>query len=105
MAELLDAVVTGDEARAPKPDPRGLLLVLELLGVPPRKAVYVGDSLADLGAARAAGARFAAALWDPRASIAHSPEPPDYALRTPADMDALLEAITPSAPSDGGAAG
>lgn len=98
IAPLLDAVVTGDEARAPKPDPSGLLLVLAELGVPPDRAVYVGDSLADLGAARAAGARFAAALWDPRASITASPEPPDYALRTPADLEALLDAICGSRP-------
>lgn len=94
VTSLLDAVVTGDEAPAPKPDPDGLLLLLSHLGVAPERAVYLGDSLADFGAARAAGARIAAALWDPRASIARSPEPPDYALRSPAELPALLDAIT-----------
>ena len=102
VTELLDAVVTGDEAPAPKPDPSGLLLVLEKLGVPPERAVYVGDSLADAGTARAAGARIAAALWDPRASIVRAPEPPDYALRTPEDLTNFLDAITARAPSGRG---
>jgi phosphoglycolate phosphatase-like HAD superfamily hydrolase len=93
VTPLLDVVVTGDEAPAPKPDPRGLLLALHQLRVPPARAVYVGDSLADGGAARAAGCRFAAALWDPLASIARDPLAPDYALRSPADLAALLDAI------------
>ena len=99
VTELLDGIVTGDEAPAPKPDPSGLLLVLEKLGVPPERAVYIGDSLADAGTARAAGARIAAALWDPRASIGRSPEPPDYVLRTPADLTDFLDAITARASS------
>jgi HAD superfamily hydrolase (TIGR01509 family) len=94
VTDLLDAVVTGDEARAAKPDPDGLLMVLERLGVAPDRAVYVGDSLADFGAARAAGAHIAAALWDPRAGIGRSPEPPDYALEGPEDLPAFLDAIT-----------
>jgi pyrophosphatase PpaX len=94
ITPLFDTVVTGDEAPAPKPDPGGLLLALGRLGVPPERAVYIGDSLADGGAARAAGARFAAALWDPLASIGRAPEPPDYTLRTPDDLRQLLAAIT-----------
>jgi HAD superfamily hydrolase (TIGR01549 family) len=94
VAMLLDAVVTGGEAPAAKPDPRGLLLVLEQLGVEPARAVYIGDSVADAGAARAAGTRIAAALWDPRATILRFPEPTDYLLRSPDDLPALLDAIT-----------
>ena len=94
VTDSLDAIVTGDEAPAPKPDPSGLLLVLEKLGVRPDRAVYIGDSLADAGAAHTAGARIAAALWDPRASIVRSPRAPDYTLHTPADLTALLDAMT-----------
>ena len=97
VSDLLDAVVTGDDARAAKPQPDGLLMVLERLGVGPEWAVYVGDSLADFGAARAAGARIAAALWDPRASISRSPEQPDYVLEGPEDISEFLDAITAAA--------
>jgi HAD superfamily hydrolase (TIGR01509 family) len=93
VTPLLDTVVTGDEAPAPKPDPRGLLLALSQLGVAPARAVYLGDAVADAGAARAAGTRYAAALWDPLATALRAPQPPDYALRTAADLHAFLEAI------------
>jgi phosphoglycolate phosphatase/pyrophosphatase PpaX len=97
VTELLDSIITGDDAPAPKPDPSGLLLTLDRLAVAAGRAVYVGDSLADAGAARAAGTRLAAALWDPRASIARLSEQPDYALSSETDLHAFLDAITPGA--------
>lgn len=56
-------VITEDEAGAPKPSPEGLVRALEELAARPGRTVYVGDALRDLEAARAAGVRFAAALW------------------------------------------
>jgi len=94
VTALLDAIITGDEAPAAKPDPGGILLTLIRLGVPPARAVYIGDSLADFGAARAAGTRIAAALWDPRASIARAEGQPDYALLGEDDLGPFLDAIT-----------
>lgn len=58
-----DALVFDDDVRAPKPDPHGLELALEVLGVRPGDAVYVGDTRSDMEAARAAGVRAMAALW------------------------------------------
>jgi putative hydrolase of the HAD superfamily len=43
---------------ARKPDPAGLLLALQRLGVRPDRALHVGDEPADEEAARAAGMRF-----------------------------------------------
>jgi HAD superfamily hydrolase (TIGR01509 family) len=57
----LTAVVTSAEAGAPKPDPRIFELALERLGVPPERALHVGDSPADEEGARATGMRFAPA--------------------------------------------
>lgn len=58
-----DVVVLDDDVPAPKPDPAGLRLALEALGEDPARVVYVGDSLTDLEAARAAGVTGAAVLW------------------------------------------
>jgi pyrophosphatase PpaX len=58
-----DALVFDDDVRAPKPDPHGLELAIESLGVPAGHAAYVGDTLSDMKAARAAGLRPVAALW------------------------------------------
>jgi len=58
-----DALIFDDDVRAPKPDPHGLELAVEAMGVDPGRALYVGDTLTDMEAARAAGLRPIAALW------------------------------------------
>ena len=49
------AVIGPDLAPAPKPDPRHLIAAVEAAGGRADRAVMVGDSAADVGAARAAG--------------------------------------------------
>lgn len=100
LSSLIETVVTGDEAPAPKPDPRGLSLALVALGVGPGDAVYLGDSVADLGAARAAGVSVAAALWDARASIATVSDQADVVLRTAGDFVALVRSLSRVAGSE-----
>lgn len=65
IAELgaFDALVFDDDVRAPKPDPHGLELAIDLLGVSPGRTVYVGDTLSDLRAARKAGITGVTVLW------------------------------------------
>jgi pyrophosphatase PpaX len=58
-----DVLVFDDDVRAPKPDPHGLILALERLDVSPARAVYVGDTISDLRAARAAGLAPVTVLW------------------------------------------
>lgn len=55
IAGYFEGLVGGDTTAARKPDPLPLLNCLEQLGVSPKNAVMVGDSGADVGAARAAG--------------------------------------------------
>lgn len=57
------AVVAGDTLAARKPDPAPLLHALDILGVTPARAAYVGDSEVDRDAALAAGVRFIAVAW------------------------------------------
>ncbi|GLS29015.1 phosphoglycolate phosphatase [Mesorhizobium albiziae] len=54
LAERLGAIVGGDAVTRKKPAPDSLLLALERLGTEPRDALMVGDSIADVEAARAA---------------------------------------------------
>ncbi len=58
-----DVLVFDDDVRAPKPDPHGLELALDVLGVPADRVPYVGDTVSDMQAARAAGLRPVMALW------------------------------------------
>ncbi len=55
LAERFAAIVGADAAPAAKPDPRHLIAAIERAGGRRERAVMVGDSASDAGAARAAG--------------------------------------------------
>jgi HAD superfamily hydrolase (TIGR01509 family) len=55
LEDIFDITVTGDEVRAHKPDPEGILYVLDHLGIKQERAVMLGDSEKDIGAAHNAG--------------------------------------------------
>ena len=63
LREFFAAVVGGDEVGSPKPDPQGLLELGRRLGVSTSEIAYVGDSVRDVGAARACGALAVVAAW------------------------------------------
>lgn len=52
-----DWIVGGDTLPQQKPDPAGLLLVMDKAGVTAEQALFIGDSRNDIRAARAAGVR------------------------------------------------
>lgn len=52
-----DCLITPDLLRLPKPDPQGVLLACERLGVAPAASVFVGDDPRDIAAGQAAGTR------------------------------------------------
>lgn len=57
--ELFDIIVGGDGVKLPKPDPEGILQILEVWKMPKEQVLYVGDSLVDAQTAQAAGVDFA----------------------------------------------
>jgi phosphoglycolate phosphatase len=56
LTDRFAAVVGADRAPAPKPDGRHLVAAIEAAGGQMDRAILVGDSASDVGAARAAGA-------------------------------------------------
>ena len=60
LKALFDCVVTALDVVRPKPDPEGLLLVLERLNLSPGESLYIGDSTIDEEASRLAEIPFAA---------------------------------------------
>ncbi len=57
------SLVCPDDVGVGKPDPAGILLACQQLGVPPAHAVYVGDHPRDIEAARNAGMLSVAVRW------------------------------------------
>lgn len=69
LDRYLSAVVGVRDVERPKPHPDMLLTCCERLGVRPQEALFVGDAVSDLEAARAAGAHFVALgehAWAPQ---------------------------------------
>jgi HAD superfamily hydrolase (TIGR01549 family) len=67
LLPYFSVIVTDNELAAPKPSPEGLLKALHQLGLKDAsQSFYIGDSLTDMQAAKAAGVKPVAALWDPK---------------------------------------
>ncbi len=100
LEALLDAVVTAEEAGAPKPDPRAYAAAAAALGLQPGRLAMVGDHLEwDVAGPLRAG--YARAVWlarDRGAGDGEAPELPPAALvvRTLAEVGAAL-GVTSSA--------
>lgn len=60
--DFLDIVVGGEDVKAAKPSPEGVLFALEHLGSTPQETLYIGDSTVDAETARNAGVDFAGVL-------------------------------------------
>jgi phosphoglycolate phosphatase len=74
-----------------KPDPAGLQLLMAGLGAKPAETWMVGDSAADVGAARAAGVRVAGVTWGFH-PVALRAAGPDRLVDLPAALAALAAA-------------
>ncbi len=89
-------VVTADDVERPKPHPEPVLLALRDIGesMPgrpdPAATTFVGDSIHDLRAGRAAGVKTAAALWGPYDREELAPGGPDHWLESVQELDGLI---------------
>ncbi len=78
LRDAVELVIGSADVKRPKPDPEGLLFVLERLGVNPEDALFCGDTVLDAGAAQNAGTRFAAVLNGTTGAEAFAPFQPDH---------------------------
>ncbi len=60
LDKWFDEIVCALDVRHPKPDPEGVLLILDRLNVSREKAIYIGDSMVDEEVASRAGLSFIA---------------------------------------------
>ncbi len=60
---LCDAAAGEGESTPRKPDPTAALRMMERFGVPPERAIYIGDSAVDIQTARNAGCAAAWVSW------------------------------------------
>ncbi|MHB8565919.1 MAG: HAD family hydrolase [Nitrososphaerales archaeon] len=75
--QYLELVVTRDEVERIKPSPDGILAALQKLEVEKKEALYVGDSVLDIEASRAAGVKcvsVASGLYDAKDLVKFRPD-------------------------------
>ncbi len=89
LGDLVEFLITSEEAGAEKPDPAGVDLALARLGVAPSETWMVGDSLArDVGAARARGLT---AVWFRRGQADEPGPAPDHSVDDWPGLQALVD--------------
>lgn len=86
MAEHFDVIITADDVANHKPHPEPLLKALEEFKAQPHEAVYVGDSIHDIAAGRAAQIPTAAAAWGPFPRTELEALQPDHILDEPREL-------------------
>jgi pyrophosphatase PpaX len=90
MSGLFDVIIAGDDCENHKPHPEPLLRAIGMMGAEPRETAYIGDSVYDIIAGRAARVRTAAAMWGPFPRTELESLHPDYLLDDPRDMLAVF---------------
>jgi phosphoglycolate phosphatase len=91
LSNLFDAVITGQDVHRRKPDPEGLYLCAERLGIAPSEAVYVGDTPIDIQASRAAGMASVAVLSGAGDSALLSAAGPDWIIYSLGELSGILD--------------
>jgi pyrophosphatase PpaX len=89
LAESFELIVGAEDVKAHKPHPEPLERALATLGLAADEALYIGDSIHDIAAGRAAGLRTAAAGWGPFPHEELAAALPDYLLLTPLELISL----------------
>ena len=85
-ADHFDAVVAGDTAPRPKPAPDPALAACAALGLGVDEVLFVGDSLADVGCARAAGCAVVCVAYGYRQGVAAADLGADAVIETFRDL-------------------
>ena len=62
LRDTLEVIIGSADVKKHKPDPQGLFLAMERLGVGAEELLFCGDTVLDAGAAKNAGCDFAAVL-------------------------------------------
>ena len=87
IASRFPVVIGFEDVSDPKPHPEGILRAVEQLDVIPEQALVVGDTIADIEAARAAGCWSCLATWGiPGSAERARRAKPDLVAETPLDI-------------------
>jgi pyrophosphatase PpaX len=90
LLDCFEEILGGDRVERHKPDPEGLLRLLEQFQVAPSGALYVGDMIADVLAGQRAGMATVAVTWGAGSRDDLARVRPDYLIDHPAELETIL---------------
>jgi phosphoglycolate phosphatase len=90
LADRFEVIVGGEDVKAHKPDPEGLVRALDVLATRAEEAVFLGDHIVDAEAAMRAGIPFLAVLSGESAGQVFSGYPNVGVLGTVAELPAFI---------------
>ena len=90
IADLFCAIVGADSGFGSKPDPDGLLHCCDIAGVMPDASIMVGDTIADYGAAMAAGCKQFVCIADSFEFRPHEDIQPEFVIADLMGLPGLL---------------
>ncbi len=93
LDRYIPVVIGCDATTRHKPDPEPVHLALEHLGRAAGEAVFVGDSIFDIAAGKAAGVATVAVTWGAFTRAQLEPATPDHWLDRPAELPGLVERL------------
>lgn len=64
IINYFDMIVSGDDVEVHKPSPQGITMFLEKFNLKQEEVLMIGDSPADINAAKSAGVKIASVIWD-----------------------------------------
>lgn len=90
ITDIMDVIITVDDATHHKPHPEPLIKALEILSAPSTDALYIGDSYLDLIAAKSAEIKAAYVTWGAGNTDNIQQYEPDYVIE---NWDELIQLI------------
>lgn len=92
--DFFDLIITGDDVKVHKPSAEGILNFLEKYNLNKNEVLMVGDSPADVKAAKSAGVHIASVLWDSYAKEKVLQLKSDFVFHSVEELRIFLEADT-----------
>jgi HAD superfamily hydrolase (TIGR01549 family) len=94
ILDYFSVIIGFEDVSRQKPDPSGVFLALKTVATEPQEAVVVGDSGADMQAARSAGCRNCLATWGIVNSSKNASEIADNVAGSPDDVVRLVNDLS-----------
>ncbi|NDI33860.1 HAD family hydrolase [Chengkuizengella sediminis] len=93
MTSLFETTIAGDEVQQPKPNPEGILKTMEMMNLKKDEVIFVGDSIADIRAGKAANLLTVGVHWLSTVQTTHFEEEPDYYFTNTVDFIKFIKSL------------